>query len=68
MRAVACSVDVVLQWRCAYEALADQAMELGIPRSAIPPLPKDDIIDQQQMREAHEYLKGMVASFMSAQL
>eukprot|EP00877_Chromochloris_zofingiensis_P007388 jgi/Chrzof1/2902/Cz12g03110.t1 len=62
------SVDVVLQWRCAYEALADQAMELGIPRSAIPPLPKDDIIDQQQMREAHEYLKGMVASFMSAQL
>jgi hypothetical protein len=64
---------VQLQWRQAYAAAAAQAMELGIPRAAIPPLEPEGgggeaALTAADVARAREHLQGMVASFLSAGL
>lgn len=60
------TADLVLQWQAAYMVLAAQACDMGIPASAIPPLPHDGTA--QQVQDAHEHLQNMLASFLSAGL
>ncbi|GBF91740.1 hypothetical protein Rsub_04044 [Raphidocelis subcapitata] len=60
---------LVLEWRAAYAALCDEALELGIPRSALPRLPEsDDDLTLEVVRARQRHLQGMVASFLSSGL
>lgn len=58
------SPQVLASWAEAYLALARDAERMGIPRSAIPPLPP--AVDAEKLRLAREKLEGMIASFLSA--
>lgn len=60
------SPQVLAAWADAYLSLAAEARKLGIPASAIPPLPPG--IDTERLRAARENLEGMIASFLSAGL
>jgi hypothetical protein len=54
------------QWHAAYESLVVDAVDLGIPRSVIPAVPKD--ASPAQLQEAVQHLQAMMASFLSAGL
>lgn len=54
------------RWAAAYEALSQEARDLGIPKSAIPALPND--VSPQQLRTMRDHLQAMMASFMSSGL
>lgn len=60
------SPQVLASWAEAYVALCRDAERLGIPRSAIPPLPP--AVDAERLRRARENLEGMIQSFLSAGL
>lgn len=63
-RTLPTSPQVLASWAEAYLALARDAERMGIPRSAIPPLPP--AVDAEKLRQARERLEGMIASFLSA--
>lgn len=54
------------QWARAYRVMADDAVTLGIPASAVPTLPP--VLTPVALRDAHRHLSLMVASFLSAGL
>ncbi|KXZ48071.1 hypothetical protein GPECTOR_30g166 [Gonium pectorale] len=54
------------RWRDSYAALVEDAVELGVPRSAIPALPAD--ANPDQIRAARDHLTAMMESFLSAGL
>jgi hypothetical protein len=54
------------RWQVAYKVLVDEAEELGIPSSAIPPLPAD--ADAAAVKQIRDHLQNMIASFLSAGL
>jgi len=60
------SPQVLASWAEAYVALCRDAERMGIPRSAIPPLPP--AVDGERLRRARENLEGMIQSFLSAGL
>mgnify|MGYP006879008612 CR=1 FL=1 len=60
------SPQVLSSWADAYLALARDAERLGIPRSAIPPLPP--AVDAERLRRARENLELMIQSFLSSGL
>ena len=60
------SPQVLASWAEAYVALCRDAERLGIPRSAIPPLPP--AVDAERLRRARENLEVMIQSFLSAGL
>lgn len=43
-----------------------EAMEMGIPASAIPPIPGSPT--RQELLDARDHLNGMIASFQSANI
>lgn len=54
------------RWIAAYEQMGDDAQAMGIPASAIPPLPTNPTA--AQVRSARDHLAGMIASFLSSGL
>ena len=52
------------RWRAAYYAMAADAVENGLPPSAVPLLPTT--ADADALRAARDHLSGMIASFTSA--
>ena len=60
------SPQVLASWAEAYVALCRDAERMGLPRSAIPPLPP--AVDAERLRQARENLEGMIQSFLSSGL
>ncbi len=58
--------ETLVRWRIAYQAMCSDAQALGIPRSAIPPLPPN--ASAESIRQARDHLEAMMASFLSAGL
>lgn len=54
------------QWHAAYESLIVDAVDLGIPRSVIPSVPRD--ASPAELQDAVQHLQAMMASFLSAGL
>lgn len=54
------------RWSNAYLMMAREAMEMGIPASAIPPIPGSPT--RQELLDARDHLNGMIASFQSANI
>ncbi len=54
------------RWAVAYGVMAAHARELGVPASAIPPLPAG--ASASEVAAARERLEGLLASFLSAGL
>ena len=54
------------RWIVAYNQLANDAVVIGIPHSAIPPLPQNPT--KQELRGARDLLNGMIQSFLSSGL
>lgn len=60
------SPQVLASWAEAYVALCRDAERMGIPSSAIPPLPP--AVDAERLRAARERLELMIQSFLSSSL
>ena len=58
--------DTLMRWHAAFEAMARDAMEIGIPASAIPKIPLNP--SEKDLREARDHLNAMIMSFMSSEL
>lgn len=56
----------ILRWLSAYEAMRTEAMQMGIPGSAVPGLPENPTADD--IRSARKLLSGIIASFLSANI
>jgi CRP/FNR family transcriptional regulator len=54
------------RWRIAYDQMARDAQAMGIPASAVPPLPAE--ADAEAVRQARDLLRGIIASFVSSGL
>lgn len=54
------------RWVSAFNALQQEALQMGIPKSALPVLP--DYPTKEEVQAAHKLLSAIIASFMSAEL
>ena len=60
------SSDTLMRWHAAFEAMARDAMEIGIPASAIPKIPLNP--NEKDLRDARDHLNAIILSFMSSEL
>ena len=60
------SEETMERWCIAYQQMAEDAQQLGIPRAVIPALPPDPTVPQ--LRSARDLLQAMIGSFLSSGL